>query len=143
MQDRIRLTQFSKGGGCGCKIAPSVLEQMLHTKDHSTFQGLLVGNESSDDAAVFQLDDKRAIDPYRRNLQKMYIEKLRTLLSAPGSSPLPVAANYVSDVRSVIRGHIKQLGHDIKTRLQTPADTMTRYHLDDLLSRIDEILHPK
>jgi hypothetical protein len=90
-----------------------------------------------------ELDDKRAIDPYRRNLQKIYIERLRTLLSAPGTSALPVAANYVSDVRSVIRGHIKQLGHDIKTRLQTPSDTMTRYHLEDLLSRIDEILHPK
>lgn len=55
------MTQFSKGGGCGCKIAPSVLEQMLHTKDRSSFSGLLVGNESSDDAAVFQLDDKRAV----------------------------------------------------------------------------------
>jgi hypothetical protein len=90
-----------------------------------------------------ELDDKRAIDPYRRNLQKIYIEKLRTLLSAPGASLLPVAASYTSDVRSVIRAHAKQLGHDIKTRLQTSSDTMTRYHLEDLLSRIDEILHPK
>jgi len=61
MPESIRLTQFSKGGGCGCKIAPSVLEQMLHTKDLTSFKGLLVGNESSDDAAVFQLDDKKAV----------------------------------------------------------------------------------
>ncbi|MFL5773527.1 MAG: selenide, water dikinase SelD [Flavisolibacter sp.] len=61
MQDEIRLTQFSKGGGCGCKIAPGVLQQMLQTKEHASFNALLVGNESNDDAAVFQVDDTRAI----------------------------------------------------------------------------------
>src|SRR6476620_101495 len=61
MQETIRLTQFSKGGGCGCKISPAVLEQMLQAKEQPLFKDLLVGNESSDDAAVFQLDDKRAI----------------------------------------------------------------------------------
>lgn len=57
----IRLTQYSKGGGCGCKIAPAVLQQMLQTENKFSFQNLLVGNESSDDAAVFQLNDETAI----------------------------------------------------------------------------------
>jgi len=61
MQEEIKLTQFSKGGGCGCKIAPSVLQQMLATQDKGIFQQLLVGNESSDDAAVFQINDDAAI----------------------------------------------------------------------------------
>ncbi|MFN2440227.1 MAG: selenide, water dikinase SelD [Chitinophagaceae bacterium] len=61
MQEEIKLTQFSKGGGCGCKIAPSALQQMLATKDKGIFQQLLVGNETSDDAAVHQLNEETAI----------------------------------------------------------------------------------
>ncbi len=62
MDDKeIRLTQFSKGGGCGCKIAPSVLQQMLQTDASFSFSNLLVGNESSDDAAVWQLNDDTSI----------------------------------------------------------------------------------
>ncbi len=61
MDENIKLTQFSRGGGCGCKIAPSVLEQMLQTKNRPSFSGLLVGNESSDDAAVYQLNDEHAV----------------------------------------------------------------------------------
>jgi selenide,water dikinase len=61
VQEEIRLTQFSKGGGCGCKIAPSVLQQMLATGNTDSFANLLVGNESSDDAAVYQLDADTAI----------------------------------------------------------------------------------
>lgn len=61
MQEEIKLTQFSKGGGCGCKIAPSVLQQMLATQSAPSFANLLVGNESSDDAAVYQISDETAI----------------------------------------------------------------------------------
>jgi selenide, water dikinase len=61
MQEKTRLTQFSKGGGCGCKIAPSVLQQILTTDSKGSFASLLVGNESSDDAAVYQLDRETAI----------------------------------------------------------------------------------
>ena len=61
MQEQIKLTQFSKGGGCGCKIAPSVLQQILTTENKGSFSSLLVGNESSDDAAVYQLNEQTAI----------------------------------------------------------------------------------
>lgn len=61
MQEEIKLTQFSKGGGCGCKIAPSVLQQIVHTKNNFTYKNLLVGNESNDDAAVYQINDESAI----------------------------------------------------------------------------------
>ena len=54
----IRLTQFSHGSGCGCKIAPSVLEEILKGNGNQfNFPGLLVGNESKDDAAVLELPD--------------------------------------------------------------------------------------
>src|SRR4051794_30243538 len=61
MQEQIKLTQFSKGGGCGCKIAPSVLQQILTTENKGSFASLLVGNESSDDAAVYQLNEETAV----------------------------------------------------------------------------------
>lgn len=61
MKEEIRLTQYSKGGGCGCKIAPSVLQQMLQTKNKFSNENLLVGNESADDAAVYQINNDTAI----------------------------------------------------------------------------------
>lgn len=56
-----RLTQFSKGGGCGCKIAPAVLQQIIGTGSIQDFDNLLVGNESSDDAAVYRLSEEAAV----------------------------------------------------------------------------------
>ncbi len=58
----IRLTQYSHGGGCGCKIAPSVLSEILSGLPQTgMFPDLLVGLESSDDAAVYRLNDTQAI----------------------------------------------------------------------------------
>src|SRR6267142_1745453 len=60
--DLIRLTQFSHGGGCGCKIAPAVLSAILaKTPIRGLPKDLLVGIESSDDAAVYRLNDEQAI----------------------------------------------------------------------------------
>lgn len=58
----IKLTSFSHGGGCGCKIAPGVLAEIL--KSSSGFpvpKELMVGIETSDDAAVYQLNDEQAL----------------------------------------------------------------------------------
>ena len=58
----IRLTQFSHGAGCGCKIAPAVLETILHGRiPASEHPRLLVGHGSRDDAAVYDLGDGRAL----------------------------------------------------------------------------------
>ncbi|MDG6855960.1 selenide, water dikinase SelD [Glaesserella parasuis] len=52
----IRLTQYSHGAGCGCKISPKVLEQILHTEQARFIDpNLLVGNETKDDAAVYDI----------------------------------------------------------------------------------------
>lgn len=60
--ESIKLTQFSHGAGCGCKISPSVLDTMLHSAlPKANFPSLLVGNESKDDAAVFDLGDGTCI----------------------------------------------------------------------------------
>ncbi len=54
----IRLTQYSHGAGCGCKIAPGVLENILRSElDLPEFPNLVVGNSTRDDAAVYDLGD--------------------------------------------------------------------------------------
>ena len=62
MSEPIRLTGFSHGGGCGCKIAPAVLSRLL-SKTALPFMppDLLVGSETSDDAAVWRLNAQQAI----------------------------------------------------------------------------------
>ncbi|MCS6973141.1 MAG: selenide, water dikinase SelD [Cyclobacteriaceae bacterium] len=58
----VNLTEYAHGAGCGCKIAPATLENILkQTPQHTVFSGLMVGNETRDDAAVFALDDKNCI----------------------------------------------------------------------------------
>jgi selenide,water dikinase len=58
----IKLTQLSHGGGCGCKIAPALLQEILGTaKEKLPYANLLVGTETSDDAAVYHLNDQQAI----------------------------------------------------------------------------------
>lgn len=58
----IKLTQYSHGAGCGCKISPSVLDTILHsTVPQPVFPALLVGNASKDDAAVYDLGDGNCI----------------------------------------------------------------------------------
>src|SRR5688500_391029 len=61
MPEEIKLTQYTKGGGCGCKIAPSVLQEIIRTTDVPAFDGLLVGNETADDAAVYRINESTAI----------------------------------------------------------------------------------
>jgi selenide,water dikinase len=58
----IKLTSFSHGGGCGCKIAPGVLAEILKSSNGFPLpKELMVGIETSDDAAVYQLNDEQAL----------------------------------------------------------------------------------
>lgn len=56
----LRLTEFAHGGGCGCKLAPSVLSQIVASMPRESFPDLLVGTETADDAAVYRLTDRLA-----------------------------------------------------------------------------------
>jgi selenide,water dikinase len=60
--EKIRLTEFSHGGGCGCKIAPAVLSEILAaTPIRGLPKDLLVGTETADDAAVYRLNATQAL----------------------------------------------------------------------------------
>ena len=58
----IRLTELAHGGGCGCKLAPAVLQKLLADQPAAgPFAQLLVGSETADDAAVWQVDENLAV----------------------------------------------------------------------------------
>src|SRR3979409_1641011 len=58
----IRLTSLAHGGGCGCKLAPSVLQQLLAGQPATaSLSQILVGTQTSDDAAVWQIDSNTCV----------------------------------------------------------------------------------
>ena len=62
MHPTLRLTSLAHGGGCGCKIAPAVLREILAGMPAAGhFANLMVGTETSDDAAVWRLNDTQAL----------------------------------------------------------------------------------
>ena len=60
-ENEIRLTHFAHGAGCGCKISPLVLDEILKGNKTQNFPNLLVGNDSHDDAAVLLINGDEAL----------------------------------------------------------------------------------
>lgn len=94
----------------------------------------------------------KTIDTYRRNLQKAHIDRLEYLMTADSQAKTPDFGGYrkstpintsQSDIRSVARAELNNLKSDIRGGLSRISDTMSRYHLQDALERIDLILEPK
>ncbi|WP_127139515.1 zinc-dependent metalloprotease [Flagellimonas marinaquae] len=94
----------------------------------------------------------RTIDTYRRNLQKAHIDRLEYLMTAESQDKMPDFGGYrkstpintsQSDIRSVARAELNNLKRDIRNGLARISDTMSRYHLQDAMERIDLILEPK
>lgn len=94
----------------------------------------------------------KPIDTYRRNLQKAHIDRLEYLMTAGDQKKLSAFNGYrkstaittsQSDVRSVVRAELNNLQRDIRSGLGRVSDRMSRYHLQDALDRIANILDPK
>src|SRR5210317_158595 len=94
----------------------------------------------------------RAIDTYRRNLQKGHIDRLAYLMTADSQRKLPSYGGYQkstavntsqSDIRSVVRGELVALRAQLRNGLANVANTMSRYHMQDAIARINDILDPK
>ncbi|HEY0433878.1 MAG TPA: zinc-dependent metalloprotease, partial [Chitinophagaceae bacterium] len=101
-----------------------------------------------------ELPAKKKIDVYRRNLQKSYVNILANIIAPPKSSETTIVINFggtsrpqlnddKSDIRSIVRAHLASLRTEIKGTLPGMTDNMTRYHLQDILTRIDDALNPK
>jgi len=100
-----------------------------------------------------ELATKKKIDVYRRNLQKSYISILSNLLNPPAPSLTsgggftisitPSVSPDKSDIKSVVRAHLAQLRNEVRSASSVIPDEMSRYHLQDIIYRIDNALDPK
>ena len=97
-----------------------------------------------------ELASKKAIDVYRRNLQKAYIERLGTLINPPSMGGVtvnfgpatPTIDTKKGDILSYLKGHAKEIKAAIDAAANN-ADKATKYHLQDLSDRLKKILDPK
>ena len=99
-----------------------------------------------------ELASGKSIDTYRRNLQRAYIDRMAYLMTVKNQSKLPNYGRYAkgtkveinqSDIRSVVRGELNILKRAISKAIATSPNRNSRYHLQDALKRIDNILDPK
>ena len=98
-----------------------------------------------------ELRTGKSIDTYRRNLQRAHVERLATLLETDKATR-GVNSGYVkstgvtpnrSDVLPVVRGELNRIKRDAARAASNAPNTITRYHLQDIVARIDLILDPK
>jgi hypothetical protein len=100
-----------------------------------------------------ELPGKAKIDPYRRNLQKGYVDRMIGVISpSGGSSTVSLGGLTLStgggevkrnDVSSVTRAHLVQLRSEINSAIPGYTDNLSKYHLQDLSDRIRQALDPK
>lgn len=124
MNDReVRLTALAHGGGCGCKLAPAMLQQILADMPMSgPFANLLVGTETGDDAAVYRLNDSQALvattdffmpvvdDPFE--FGRIAATNALSDIYAMGGTPImalaivgmPVGRIGIEDIRRIVAG---------------------------------------
>lgn len=98
-----------------------------------------------------ELRSGRKIDTYRRNLQKAHIDRLEFLMTAESKTKKPANGGYrkatvintsQSDIRSVARAELNGLKRNIGNAIPRTSDNMSKYHLQDVIERIDQILNP-
>jgi hypothetical protein len=94
----------------------------------------------------------KTIDIYRRNLQRGYLARMAYLMKEDQRAMPARARSFMgytavnveqSDIRPLVRGELNTLRNQIKGSIAKTSDPMTKYHLQDALVRIDNILNPK
>ena len=98
-----------------------------------------------------ELQIRKTVDLYRRNLQKSYVNILCKLLDPPKPTTTIISGFTISsssstdksDIGSVVRGHLASLRSEMNAAAVGTPDLMTKYHLQDLSKRIDNALNAK
>ena len=98
-----------------------------------------------------ELYNGRAADTYRRNLQRAYLDRLDFLMHEAKDQKGANAGYYKqsginvnqSDIKSVARGELKRLQRNARSAVNNAPNTITRYHYQDVVDRIEQILDPK
>lgn len=134
-------------------VSANTLNKLINSdanEDGNTYQATALLNDLK--KGIFsELYTRQPIDVFRRNLQKSYIQHVQQLLSAPESSSISpmMMMGYrptdptQNDISSIARAHLVLLRTDIRTAATSATDNLSRYHLTDLLERINKILDPK
>ncbi len=104
-------------------------------------------------AGIFsELRRGQTIDTYRRNLQRAYIERMEFLMTNEQTAPPAAFRNRAgftavdvsqSDIRPMVRAELKTLRAQVRAAIARTSDSMSKYHLEDALERINLILDPK
>jgi hypothetical protein len=99
------------------------------------------------------LSTTKAIDPFRRNLQKQYVEIMISLVNPsqpvlPAGLPRGLILFFGADIKntdipSIARGHLVALRRRILAAANVSTDKMSKYHLEDVAERIRQALYPK
>ncbi|MBT8183288.1 MAG: zinc-dependent metalloprotease [Eudoraea sp.] len=98
-----------------------------------------------------ELNSGRTIDTYRRNLQKAHVDRLAYLMTAGNQKKRSNSGGYQkstavntsqSDIRSLARAELKTLQRNARNAIGRTSDPMSRYHLQDVVERVDMILEP-
>ncbi len=96
-----------------------------------------------------ELKTAKAIDIYRRNLQKLYVERLIALTAeapaaaVPGAPNMSAAVSKMNDGLSIVKGHMRSLLAEIKAAIVTSSDPLTKLHLQDIADRLTTSLDTK
>ena len=94
----------------------------------------------------------KSVDLYRRNLQRSYIDRMEYLMTDDGPDSRRSRSGFegrftynvsTSDVRPLVRGELKMLRTKLKSARNTGVNIETKYHYDDVIARIDQLLDPK
>jgi hypothetical protein len=159
---------FSRTGANSITIVGSMQDNSLNRVLSARTLGKLIDAEAKVGANAYTISDlfgdlkkgiwselpgRAKIDVYRRNLQKSYVSQLASLLN-PSSNNAGGAIILVfgggnaantdkSDIKSVVRAHLTALRNEVRAAAGSIADPMSRYHLQDIVVRIDNALNPK
>jgi hypothetical protein len=100
-----------------------------------------------------ELGSTQATDPFRRNLQKQYVDILISLMNPaqpvfPAGIPRGLIIIFGADIKntdipSIARGHLTALRNRILSSANTSSDKLSKYHLQDMAERIKQALNPK
>jgi hypothetical protein len=151
--DRIRQAQV---GILEELLRPQRLARLLETEAMADDDAYAVGTMLGElrNGVWRELDDGAAIDPYRRNLQRGYLEQMENLMTAEvNTEELPDGIeDYLiqtpvdvsqSDIRAYVRSELETLRGEVERGLRRTTDERTEIHLEDVLVRIEHILDPE
>jgi hypothetical protein len=90
-----------------------------------------------------ELNRGRAIDAYRRNLQRAHVERLAELMKSENVNGRRGRVTVKqSDIIPVVRGELNRIQRMAQNAIGNAPNTISRYHLRDIVERIDEVLNP-